>query len=284
MSLARLFEARFDAGPRTYFTEINEDFIVPWKPLSVEDFIYYSELTISRAVPPSVIEDEIFRKCVLDETLLRQIDFLPAGIVTTVVHAIWACSGPRDQDSVNEDLEAGRAVISAGAGSILHEFVDVITKAFPAYTHEQVYSMDYETLIIRTVQAEKRLISLGLVQEPIKILSKEELEKQQKKPKRKVDAKKLYEQQFKKQPVQSTPKSTISKPEEKVGKWWKTSPVLETPIQQKEKIDFKGENLETSFAMGWDQIDLIEKQRKMVEEARKTYANLIKELEKRKKK
>lgn len=285
MSLSRLFEARFNAGSHTYFTEINKNLIIPWKPLSITDFIYYSELTLSKAIPPSVIEDEIFRKCVLDETIIRQAEFLPAGIVTTVVHAIWSCSGPKDQFSINEDLEAGRLVISAGTGSVLHEFVDIITKAFPAYTHEQVYEMNYETLIIRTAQAEKRLMSLGLVQEPIKILSKEELEQQKKQPKRKIDAKKLYEQQFNKQ--QSIPQKPLKPPpknKEKVGKWWKTSPVLETPIQDKEQINFKEENLETSFAMGWDQIDLIEKQRKMVEEARKTYASLIKELEKRKKK
>jgi hypothetical protein len=273
MSLRKIFEARFDSGPHSYVTTISEDLQISWRPLSIGEYIYYADLTVSKAIPPAVIEDEIFRKCVTNESVLRQMDFFPAGIISTVAQNIWMCSGPREKESVNEDLNAARFLVDEGPSAVLHNFVDTIIKAFPAYTHEQVYSMDYETLVIRVVQAEKRLLTLGLMNEPIHVFSKEELEEVNKKRQRPaVDAKALYDQQQRNKPK--------AKKEVKKDKWWEVSPILEAT--KKEKIDFKEETKEIAFAVGWDQVDMEIARRKMVEEARKTYAPVIKELEKKK--
>jgi hypothetical protein len=52
------------------------------------------------------------------------------------------------------------------ASGIIHSMIDVITRAYPAYTPEQAYDFNYQTLMLRYAQAENKLIEMGILLGP----------------------------------------------------------------------------------------------------------------------
>lgn len=279
--LSKFCEVRRKYGD-TFITVFPNGFTVPWKPLTLSDFLYYTKAIDRTPVPAAFLEDEIFKKCVLDQSLVRQIDYLKAGIIGAVTQNIIEHSGPIGVDSLNSDLEMARNDLEKGGYAVLHELVRTITTAFP-YTPDQVYEMQYDVFLNRFALAESKLIQLGVYKEPIKIIDK----KQTPNPKReRIDAKKLYDMQ---QKQKRAPEPAIEKDLanlEGTGKWWKTSPMLEVPQSQKEHIDFKREQKEAElFGMsGWEQIDQEILKDKMVKEAQIIYKDALKALAKNKKK
>jgi len=171
----KLFQAREQHGEAFALVLPNGD-VVPWKPLSVGDFLKYTELTNSGRYPPALIEDEIFSKCVLDEFMVKNRDSLNAGIVSTVAQAIVGTSGPHSFD----DLRALQGMGRIKANELAHELVGHITQAFPAYKPEDCYAMDFETFMLRLGMAERKLLRLGVLTEPIALTVEGEEPQQQK--------------------------------------------------------------------------------------------------------
>ncbi len=147
----------------THLTVLPDGTEIPWRPLTIGEFMEYDDLMKSGQYSIPVIEDEIFKKCVTDRFYLVNIDKLSAGIVSTVVTNIMAYSGPQTIDDFNEALSTARAVIQGP----LHTVVDMVCRAFPAYKPEDVYSMDYSTLMLRTAMAEQRLLLVKFITEPL---------------------------------------------------------------------------------------------------------------------
>jgi hypothetical protein len=158
---------------------------VPWKPLSIGEFQIYEPIVRGNVSPDikAVVENEIFRKCVLDSVLVDNIDKQKAGTITSVVEAIMSCSGPTSPDDFNKFLEFNRTL----ASTPLNQMVNAICWAFPAYTPEMVLAMDYSTLALRLAMAEAKP---GLFTEPFRLVNTNELNKEQPK-KNKYDPEKL---------------------------------------------------------------------------------------------
>ena len=147
--------------------------------------------------------------------------------------------------------------------------------------------MDYETFMLRLAQAEKKLLDLGIIKEPVVMREKE---KDQKKTvqRPKIDAKKLWEEQQQQIPV-SEPQQISNK------KWWKISPVLEatkkTKINLRESKDLNAslllDNDEKASSPEVREYILEEKtksiQGKMIADAEWMYKDLLAELSSRKK-
>ena len=253
---------------RGYVSIFPDGLIVPWKPLSVQEYLAYDQDTLAGVIPLAFLEDEIFKSCVLDPVIVGQVRFLKAGIVSTVVGHIWSFSGPTDSNAFHRDLEMARQMLYGGNSKAIHQLVELITMAFP-YKPEEVYQMDYQILMLRAAQAETKLIQMGILQKPIELEGAPPQETL--KPRIKVDAKQLWEEQHQSKPAASiTPK--------KYDKWYKKSPVLEA--KNKKKINFKKEQLEADAGLrGWDKADQHILANNMVEDAKIIYADLIKELE-----
>lgn len=191
-----------------YVTIINDDLIVPWKPLSLGDFITYDESIKNRRIVDTVLEEEIFLKCVTDKELVRNINDLPAGVITTVAHNIMGQSGPAGIDHFNNLLDEKRHQ----ASNPIHKLVPLIIRAFPSYKLEDVYNLSYDLFMFRLAQAEELLIKLGILKEPISLVE------ENKKPKKKFvlpELKTLWEKQQKKteSPIKEPPPSKLIPPE-----------------------------------------------------------------------
>lgn len=134
---------------------------IPWRPLSVQENLKFDQMYEAGVYPPAYIEDQIFKTAVLDRGLVGHMNKLKAGIVQAVAVAIRAHSGPSSIDELNYLLDLSRQKITG----ITHQLVTFICTAFPAYKPEDIYAMDYSTLMIRAAQAEDKMISAGLTDE-----------------------------------------------------------------------------------------------------------------------
>lgn len=173
-----------------YVTETTDGTIIPWKPLSIGEFLEYDVLFKSGLVDHSILENEIFTKCVTDPVEINDLGSHKAGTVTTVVASIMANSYINDIDAFNEALEHSRLIIQHP----VHQFVSVICRAYPGYTPDDIYKMDMTTMLIRLAQAEDKLRLAGGLQEPIRLYKEGEEELEAEKPKRfKLDPKRLKE-------------------------------------------------------------------------------------------
>lgn len=284
----------------SFATIFDHGLTVPWKALSIGDFIKYTHDYARPTTVPAIIEDEIFKKCVIDEDIIRRMDYLPAGVTTTVTLNIWDFSGPTSIESFNQDLQNAREYLVAGGLKPIHELVHTIILAFP-YKPEEVYAMDYETFMIRLAQAEEKLLAMGMIKEPVSLVDRsEEVAKAKQKNSRieellsrvgattekvkeKIDAKAMWDKQ-----EGRTPERTFSKPPEKKEekktdkKWYKVSPVLETtaPI----KMDFDMESREhDAFGMtGHEKLEIPVTRSKLIADAQVIYKDVLDALAKKK--
>jgi hypothetical protein len=299
--MQKLYKVRQLHGS-VYASVISDDLVVPWHPLTIGDYIKYNQEYSRGNCPNCILENEIFQKCVVDEAILRQMDQLPAGVVTTVVENIWKFSGPIDIDAFNGDLEVARQIIFNSDTKAIHEIVDLITRAWP-YKPEEVYAMDYETLLLRCAMAEPRLTAAGILTEPIHMQKIKQDPSDPTVEKPKIDAKRLWEEYQASQGAQPTSQqkppqkasgaATEASKKKPKGRWWKTSPILEA--SNPKKIDFAGEQMATDMDMldSHDKAESPEMRKylidsknrnlraKMIEEAQVAYADALEGLKKR---
>lgn len=178
----------------SYCTVI-DDQVITWKPLSIQEFFYYDDLSRDPELLPSVLEDEIFRKCV-DKEYAKEIDKLSAGTISVVVQNIMEHSGPLSVDHFNAFLDEKRIQ----AKEPINHLVTLVIRAFPGYTPEQVYALPFDTFMLRIAQAESLLMLLNIVTEPIRLTNdaQEEQEPQPKQRKVPNELKAIFDQQQKK--------------------------------------------------------------------------------------
>jgi len=150
-------------GKGTYVTSLPDGQNIPWTPLSIGDFLYYDRLFGSGQYPDTYIENEIFRKCVRNPVLTKQIDRLHAGIVSTVVYNIMQFSSPSNVQELQYTLQVSRF----NADTIMHDLSNLVIQAYPSYKPEELYAMDIETFMLRVATAERKLMKAGLLQQPI---------------------------------------------------------------------------------------------------------------------
>ena len=270
-----IIKLREKYGEGAYATVIDEHIIIPWKPLCITDFITYQNPSI---YPAAAIEDEIFRKCVLDQSWIRQIDFLPAGIVSTVAANILSVSGPDNPETIQDKLIEKRNKVN-GTHQIIYDFIKLITIAFP-YKPEELFTFDFDKLIEILVLAENKLLTIGFLQEPIAIEGAQQPQEQPFQRPR-VDAKELWESQYNKRSAASQ-SGSIDQLKDAYDPKKGISPVL--TFGNKHGIDFKKEQHDYMPENNWDRVEMPQKQRQMVEDAKVIYKDLLEELAKKKRK
>ena len=149
-------------GP-VFITTLQNGQVVPWIQLDIGQYLEYTNLLQGDVYAKATIEDEIFRKCVVDEVTIENIPRLKAGTVSTVVKDIVENSGPTTISELNMTLSLYRNV----AAQAIHQTVSLITQAFPAYKLEDLYNMKYADFMLRLAQAEGKLLQIGVLEEPL---------------------------------------------------------------------------------------------------------------------
>ncbi len=152
-----------------YVSDTPDGLVIPWRPLSIGEYFEYENKFSIGVIAPSVLEDEIFRKCVADKVIAENLDRLKAGTVTTVVANIMKESGPVSALEIEQALEVGRQ----RANQVIHKLVTLICRAFPGYKPDDLYALPFDVFMLRLAQAEDKLIAQGTLQEPISMIPRE---------------------------------------------------------------------------------------------------------------
>jgi len=288
--MTELFDARAKYGD-AFLSIFADGTIVPWRSLPLKEYLRIKADEQRGFIPVAQLEDEVFSLCVEDKSLVRQIEHLKAGTVQTVVGHIMDHSGPGHLDSFTSDLNHARALIHNSPAAILHELVMWITMAFP-YRPEEVYDMDYATFVMRVVQAEQKLLQMGIRSEPLNIVQLDSQTGEEKS----IDAKAMWDEQQRQRQSPRPPPQQRQQPPSTAGrdKWWDISPILEADTPH--GINFRSEGEETDDTFVLDNHDRLEPREmrdylieqkegvsrsKMVDDAREMYADVIERLDKR---
>lgn len=236
----------------SFATKFLDGTIVPWKLLSTKDYMYYNDLLAANVYPLAFVEDEIFCKCVLDQSLVKNIDILKAGIVSHVAQAILQYSGPYSPSDIEQALELKRHE----ASNILHDIVIWICQAFPGYVPDDLYMLSYHDLMLRFAQAEIKLLRAGIITEPFSFYKQGE-EKQQK-PK-KATAR-----------LNQTPIEKSKPPKKNMAKQFEEQ-------QQDQTIITKADIIESQMGMSGHDLDIVAHQ-KAAEDTAALYPEYIEQM------
>ena len=150
-------------GSNTFVTVLPDNQVVPWKLLSLGDYLKYDHSLQTGEYPEAYLENEIFKKCVLNPILVQEIDNLNAGIVHTVAQHIVSKSAPKTLEEMIAYLNLARIE----ANQFLHTLVNFVCVGFPAYKPEDLYQMDIDTFMLRVAQSERKQLETGLLKEPL---------------------------------------------------------------------------------------------------------------------
>ncbi len=148
------------------------NFDIPWRQLTLQEYLDYNNLFATGQLNTSDIEDEIFNKIVLEDLYRDNIDILPAGVVTSIVAQTLEVSGTLLPERIQEDLNLARAQVQDFVSSA----VLLICSVFPAYKPEDIFNLNWETFMKRLALAEKRLLELKVLGEPLTVYSSTEAE------------------------------------------------------------------------------------------------------------
>lgn len=273
MSYDLLAEQRHLYG-NVYLTIFPDGQLIPWHTLQIQEVLQYSREIARDHFPRAVLEDEIFKKCVLNPYYVRNLEFLKAGVVNAVVEAIWEFSAPQTPDQLTQDLD-NLWKEQQGDYRVIYDFMSTILLAFP-YKPEEVGAMSYEEMMRTLVLADRKLIELGIRKEPTKIVVDQPSTPPPSKPK--IDAKALWEAKHF-EPQQDHKQNSKDTGSNKQGKWYKVSPILEVPPTHNVKLDEENPDI---FALGGhEKQDLPLQRAMMIEDAKIIYRDVIKALEQR---
>jgi len=243
-----------------YATVLPDGRYIPWKPLPLKDYLELEALRAVGTYTQSQLEDEVFRKCVLDELIVDRMDKLKAGTVSAVAATIFANSGPQSVDELGYIFNANRNLVQG----VIHQMVSMICQAFPAYTPDDVYNMDYETMMQRAALAEEKLLRMGILNERIVFEQQgvPEEQQQQQQVKQKIDSKELFER-YNKQQEPRPSKPVIQPP----------------PSGLKQTVISTADMVEADAAYtGHERSDKILRETKMVDETATIYDDYLKQM------
>lgn len=170
-----IVDAKLKYGDLYKYSSIGGQVSVVYRLLTWKEYTSYIELLESDAVPRSIIEEQIFYSCVLDEAYASNMDSLLAGDVLTLVNLILVQSGPQTEDDVADKLDEKRDMVYA----LNSQIRSIIPMAFPGYSPEDISSMSWDKVTETLALAESILIKNGVLEGPIQFGSEKKRKKTQ---------------------------------------------------------------------------------------------------------
>ena len=249
-----------------YITQTSDGQFIPWKPLSIGEWLKYKDAFGTNLYAPAVLENEIFKLCVLDPFIVKHIDKQKAGTVTTIVNNIITQSGPQNVNEFNGHLNYARNL----AQQPIHQIVSIICQIFSAYKPEEVYALDYETLMLRLAQAEERMFKMGLKTEPFEL--RDESGKFSQKAGRKN---KRFDSDKLKEAFEQLKNTNIPKNKQKVIE--DITPTAQSKVKNNSIIVTK-EEMATNYAIGGHADDIFDAEQQMLKDAALLYKDYLEDV------
>lgn len=160
-----IFSLVFPTGEKILFT------CLPYK-----DWLAYQRLMKLNLINFTLLEEDIFNRCLVNSDVYPLASGLwPAGIISTVVSVVLRLSGnplqaEEDKQRFNLELSLARERLK----EVDNTTTMLICKAFPAYTPEEVDSLDWDKRLLRLVQSEEILMRTGFISQPINLINPED--------------------------------------------------------------------------------------------------------------
>lgn len=148
---------------------------VPFKLPSVKRAQQYSAalaLTEDTRTPGSVILEQIFRECVVDENLAYHEHGIPAGVVDSVGRGILYLSGVSEE--IVEYTENLFNTYRHQVNTMIPSMKRIVCSVFGSYTFNDVDELDYQDMCETFIQAERALLEGGVIEEPYKFGTEQE--------------------------------------------------------------------------------------------------------------
>jgi hypothetical protein len=159
---------------RSIFCSYLNGMNIYWRPLTLREYDIYFKIIHMGLVSLGKVQDQIFREVVLSPDVIDDMYNTPAGLVPSLVDAIFLISGnfllnKEDENRMNNDIDEARKSIE---NNPYEQFVILICKAFPSYTPFDIEKLEYQEMLRLLIMAEKILPI-----EPIKLKSEKKEKK-----------------------------------------------------------------------------------------------------------
>lgn len=157
------------SGKKIYQISFPDGTRVPFVLLNWGDYVVFFEMFNKATVPKDIVEDIVFKQCVVESSVVAARQQFRAGIVSTIVEVIMLMSGPADINAFNQALDVSRQQVD----SLQSQVEMIICRAFPCYKPEDLRWLQWPQLIQRLAQAERILMSRNPPEltEPIKLFA-----------------------------------------------------------------------------------------------------------------
>jgi hypothetical protein len=147
---------------QVFILELPDGLVVPFTLLSLSDFFKYKNSIANGIIAKSIIEDEIFIKCVKDQVLVDNLYKQKAGTPTVVADTILQYSSPSSLDELDYFLNYNREATN----DVLYQMVNMICMAYSGYTPDDILSKNIHDMMFTFSLAERKLLETGVIAEP----------------------------------------------------------------------------------------------------------------------
>jgi hypothetical protein len=158
-----------------YVTEFPDGVTIPWRLLTLAESTEINQMLSSGSYTLGEVENEVFRLCVVNKSFVDNMYSLKAGVVTTVAQQVIASSAPQSLQDLDFVLNVQRRINA----EMVHQIIGWVCTAFPAYKPEDLYALDYPTLMLRLAQAETKMLRSGILNQPFQFYDPQTVEQPQ---------------------------------------------------------------------------------------------------------
>ena len=265
----------------TFILELPDGLVIPFSLLSLSDYFKFTNDLSSGLIAPSILENEIFSKCVKDSVLIENLHKQKAGTPTVVANTILNYSAPKNVEELQYFLNFNRQIIN----NALYQIINLICLGFPAYTPDVLLEKNVHEIMFLLALAERKLLESGMLKEPLSFdnISAEGPAPVEKK-KSKIDIQKLKEV-YEQQKIKPPPKEWNAQKRKESGDTKLNesfiddeTPVFEDKKDKDGKIVISGQEL--AYNLDCDPTSDSPTEKQMLKEAKAIFGDYIANLKK----
>ena len=123
-----------------YVSRFPDDGFVIWKPMAWGKYKQYRNVVLRNSDLLLEVEDRIFSECVIEHNY--PLEYIPAGVVTTVAQTIIHFSGFSNLDALEAFMLEKRAEVQ----NVEEQIKAIVCRSFPAYKFEDLEKLPFDSV------------------------------------------------------------------------------------------------------------------------------------------